>query len=100
MFITGDPVHYNPHIKDEHTFPDTTVKVVDDNTLEYDGQVVAFPENEIAWPEILINTNGKIRSASRDENGKIHLKVKILFSKMVPRFADLQEHEIQDGETL
>jgi hypothetical protein len=101
MFIVFSPVHYNQYAQySENTLPNTTFKVVDDDTLEYDGQEVVFPTGEVSWPEISVNTHGKIEKAFRDDNSKIHLMVRILYTKTIPRIADLQEHEIQDGETL
>jgi hypothetical protein len=101
MYITFSPVHYNSYAQYfDGTLPDTTVKVIDDNTLEYDGQQVIFPAEEIEWPEISMNTHGKIGKANRDEGGNIHLIVRVLYTKTIPRLADLQEHEIQDGETI
>jgi dsRNA-specific ribonuclease len=101
MYITFSPVHYNAYSKyAEGTFSDTKIKVVNDNTFEYDGQQVEFPSEEMSWPEIFFNTHGKIHKAYRDENGKIHLTVRVLYTKLCPKIADLQEHEIQEGEGL
>jgi hypothetical protein len=98
MYITFSPRHYNSF--QDTVSPNTTIKVINDNTFEYDGQQVEFPSEEMSWPEISFNTHGKIHKASRDGNGKIHLTVLVLYTKLCPKIADLQEHEIQDGEGL
>jgi len=101
MFITFSPVRYNSYAQySEGTLPNTAIKVIDDDTIEYDGQEVVFPIGEVSWPEISVNTHGKIEKAFRDDNSKIHLMVRVLYTKTIPHIADLKEHEIQDGDTL
>jgi len=53
----------------------TVIEYIDENTLKIDNELYEFDTESVEWPDIYIQTNGKITSARRDDTGELYLDV-------------------------
>ncbi len=68
-------IKYSP-CKHDH---DTSIRVIDGNTLQIDGKPYEFPSDAVTFPDIAIQTGGAILEAHR-EGGELYLTVLRFYS--------------------
>ena len=54
--------------------PDTAITIVDQWTVQIDGEMYSFDETDVAWPTINADTNGVIQEAHM-EGGELYITI-------------------------
>lgn len=54
--------------------PDTAITIVDQWTVQIDGEMYSFDETDVAWPTIFTDTNGVIQEAHM-EGGELYITI-------------------------
>ena len=108
MFIKYSPCSWNHYAAsqfDISTKCDTDIIITGDNSLIIDGNEYDFDEATVEWPQkdymkpdsppgLMELTGGRILEAHQ-ENGILHLTVRIFYTGGMPPNCDAQYHEVQ-----
>lgn len=73
---------------------DTSIKVLDQDTIEIDGEVFEFDPGSIQWPDIRQQTNGAITEAHR-EDGELYLTVRRRYTRSCSGWDTGDYHDVQ-----
>ena len=84
-------IKYSPQ-KAEH---DTTIRVIDQNTISIDGVEHGFDEESVSYPDIAQETQCAIIEAHR-ENGELYLTVLRQYAISCSEWDDGQYHEVTE----
>jgi hypothetical protein len=82
-------LRYSPCQRDGY---ETKIVVVDENTVNIDGEVYEFDPTHIEWPTIASDTGGAIIEAHR-ENGELYVTVRRFYSSSCSEWDTGTYHE-------
>ena len=71
MKVKSSPQRYSDPASHE---PDTAITIVDQWTVQIDGEMYSFDETDVAWPTINADTNGVIQEAHM-EGGELYITI-------------------------
>lgn len=99
MKLKYSPCKWNPNASHAAgVLPDTTVDVIDENSIRIDGETYEFDADAVAWNDVYAQSGGVILGAARDSDGTLCLTVRRYYAGGRPSWDDGEWHTLTAGE--